>query len=252
MSFVFARWPAPRGVFAGYTESKMRSLDIPRREINISFSLGEQAAALKQSRDLLRQRVGLRNIQWIRQVHGNQVLESSSFTVDDQPEADGIWTKEIGSSLAVTTADCVPVVLTDSLGSFVSISHFGWRGAFNGLIDSLFDSIPGARGLGYVAWIGPSICGKCYEVGADVVNQLDKLNKVKFCRLKDVLRDPNAETQDDEARCFFDLPGYIEHLLIRRRVVVSRSNRCTMHEKGLYSYRRDQNGLRFATLVWHV
>ena len=250
MNFVFAQWPAPRGIFAGYTESKITPSDALRRERNFSFGLVEQAATLKRNRHLLRQMVGLRNIQWIRQVHGKEVFESSSLTADVVPEADGVWTKEIGRPLAVTTADCVPLLLTDTHGSFVSISHFGWRGAFNGLIDSLFDTVPAASG--YVAWIGPSICGRCYEVGADVVNQLDKLNKTKFSRLKDGLYGSNLETQDDKIRWFFDLPGYIEHLLIRRRVVVSRSDRCTMHEKGLYSYRRDKTKHRFATLIWHA
>lgn len=251
MSFIFARWPAPRGVFAGYAEPETNGLDNLNEVEKFSFGLDEDASTVKQNRTLLNQVVGIESIQWMLQVHGNKVFESTGSTINDFPEADGVWTKEIGKALAVTTADCVPLVLTDMKGSFVSISHFGWRGALNGLIDTLFDSVPQAQS--YVAWLGPSICGSCYEVGRDVLNKLDAISKSKFCKPDEkLLLAKTVNVLNHDVRRFFDLAGYIEHLLLHRGVVISRAHRCTMHERGLYSYRRNPVAGRFATLVWHT
>ena len=251
MNFSLARWPAPRGIVAGYAEPETICLDNVNDVGKLSFNLGEDPSTVKQNRALLNHIVGIESIQWMVQVHGNRVFESSSSTLDHSPEADGVWTKEIGKALAVTTADCVPLVLTDINGSFVSISHFGWRGALNGLIDTLFESVPIAQS--YVGWLGPSICGSCYEVGREIVDKLDEVSKRNFCKPNEMVSlSKTVNAQNYDVRWFFDLPGYIEHLLVQRGVVISHDHRCTMHDRGLYSYRRNQLAGRFATLVWRI
>lgn len=113
------------------------------------------------------------------QVHGTNVLVQHAgwegwLRADD---ADGHVTSERGTALAVTVADCVPVFIAHPSGA-IGLLHSGWRGTAAGIV---------ARGIavleqrGFPAaelrlHTGPAICGKCYEVSADVHAQLTGTN----------------------------------------------------------------------------
>ena len=109
------------------------------------------------------------------QVHGTNVLVHHAgwegwLRADD---ADGHVAPERGTALAVTVADCVPVFIAHPSGA-IGLLHSGWRGTAAGIV---------ARGIavleqrGFPAaelrlHTGPAVCGKCYEVSADVYAQL--------------------------------------------------------------------------------
>ena len=87
------------------------------------------------------------------------------------------------------------------------------------------------------AWIGAGICGECYEVGRDLVEQLDPV-LAQSCL-----------TQTGE-RWLFDLKTYISKILGRAGIVtLDRADACTFHGDGLFSYRRDGQTGRFATVI---
>jgi YfiH family protein len=115
-----------------------------------------------------------------RQVHGTRVADVSSLTgagthvVD---EADGLITCMPGVLLAVTAADCVPVFLADVRGRCVGLLHAGWRGAAAGILERglalmhrSFGILPGDLAV----YLGPAICGACYEVGGEVLRAFGK------------------------------------------------------------------------------
>jgi YfiH family protein len=105
------------------------------------------------------------------QVHGDRVLPH--VTPWDgflrTPPADGHATQERGLALAVTIADCAPVFLAHPSGA-IAIVHSGWRGTEARIVQQAIRTLARA-GLPpdelYVH-IGPAICGRCYEVSADV------------------------------------------------------------------------------------
>jgi purine-nucleoside/S-methyl-5'-thioadenosine phosphorylase / adenosine deaminase len=110
-----------------------------------------------------------------RQVHGNHVLVHR-LTWDGwlrSDGADGHVAPERGTALAITVADCVPVFVAHPNGA-CALLHAGWRGTAAHILSSgvaeLVRSGLDARDL-YVH-LGPSICGRCYEVGPDVYQQL--------------------------------------------------------------------------------
>jgi YfiH family protein len=109
-----------------------------------------------------------------KQVHGTRVLVHEAgwqgwLRVDD---ADGHIVMGAGAA-AVTIADCVPVFIAHPAGA-VGIVHAGWRGTADGILPEglrLF----AAQGFPVdecVVHLGPSICGRCYEVGVDVYERL--------------------------------------------------------------------------------
>jgi polyphenol oxidase len=83
---------------------------------------------------------------------------------------DGHVTATPGTALAVTVADCTPVLVWHP-GGAVAALHAGWRGTAAGILDRGLDAL---AALGFPAaecgvWLGPSICGHCYEVGPEVL-----------------------------------------------------------------------------------
>ena len=75
-----------------------------------------------------------------------------------------------GTALAVTVADCTPVVVAHPRGAAASV-HAGWRGTAGGILTRVLETLDE---LGYPAaectvHLGPAICGDCYEVGPEVL-----------------------------------------------------------------------------------
>lgn len=109
-----------------------------------------------------------------RQVHGTRVLVHAGawdgwVRVDG---ADGHLLTD-GGAAAVTIADCVPVFVAHPSG-VVAVVHAGWRGVAGGILPEAIRAFA-ARGLAVdalVVHLGPSICGRCYEVGESVYEQL--------------------------------------------------------------------------------
>jgi YfiH family protein len=120
---------------------------------------------------LLLAELGARGICVAPQVHGTTVLAHArpwdGFL--RTPQADGHATLERGLALSVTAGDCAPVFLAHPSGA-IALVHSGWRGTEARIIDQAI-RVLGRAGVSpdelYVH-IGPAICGRCYEVSADV------------------------------------------------------------------------------------
>ena len=109
------------------------------------------------------------------QVHGTTVLTHiPGWTGWLRGEAaDGHIAPNRGTGLAVTVADCVPVFLAHPSGTVAAI-HSGWRGTAAGILTVALAQL---ATLGFAVrdvrvYLGPAICGACYEVSPDVYAQL--------------------------------------------------------------------------------
>jgi polyphenol oxidase len=110
-----------------------------------------------------------------RQVHGTRVIVHSTDWEGwlRVAEADGHAAPDRGTAAAVSIADCVPVFLAHPSGA-TALLHSGWRGTASRILDR---GVTALAHRGFVAselraHLGPSICGKCYEVSPDVHRQL--------------------------------------------------------------------------------
>jgi hypothetical protein len=134
------------------------------------------APAMARWQDLQRtlHRLGAPRLASARQVHGTRVLVHQEswegwLRVDG---ADGHVVLGAGAA-AITIADCVPVFVAHPSGA-VGIVHAGWRGTAEGILAQglrLF-AANGCPVDELVVHLGPSICGRCYEVGVDVYERL--------------------------------------------------------------------------------
>lgn len=144
-----------------------------------SFGLpeqGEDAAATARWQALQQALVpaGAPRLASARQVHGTRVLvHAGAWEGWVRVEgADGHLLTE-GGAAAVTIADCVPVFVAHPSG-VVAVVHAGWRGVAGGILPETFRAFAsrGLPGDELVVHLGPSICGRCYEVGETVYEQL--------------------------------------------------------------------------------
>jgi YfiH family protein len=147
------------------------------------------------------------------QVHSaTAVVATRAWTRAEAPRADAVVTTTPGIALAVTIADCGPVLLADSDAGVIAAAHAGWRGALDGIVASTVREMEklGASRERIVAAIGPLIRQPSYEVGPEFVARFRSAD-AGFARFFTPAR------HDGHAR--FDLPGFIAHRLQESGVV---------------------------------
>jgi len=132
------------------------------------------AAVVQRNRDALCHALGLTRMVLVHQVHGTDVLVVDESLADAPagplPVADALVTRMPGIGLAVRVADCVPVALADPVAGVIAVAHAGRVGLLAGVLPA---AVAAMAGLGadparMNAWIGPHICGACYEVPEDM------------------------------------------------------------------------------------
>ena len=135
----------------------------------------------------------------------------------------------------------MPVLLADEKGAGVAAAHAGWRGLAAGVIESAIDAlqIPGNR---LIAWLGPAIGPRVYEVGDEV-------------RTAFLARDAGAASAFAPTRpghWLLDLYAVARQRLLSKGITrISGGNFCTFSEpEKFFSYRRNQATERMAAAVW--
>jgi YfiH family protein len=235
-------WPAPARVRACATTRWVAGHSKPPFDaFNLGSRCGDEPDGVAANRDALVRRLALPAVPcWLRQVHGTTVFDADGVGIDAEPAADAAVTRRAGRVLAVLTADCLPVLFCVDDGSAVAAAHAGWRGLAAGVLEATLATlrVPPSR---LIAWIGPAIGAMSYEVGEEV--------RSAFIEADDGAAAAFASTRPGHWQC--DLP-----LLARRRlsaagvVRVGGGDFDTFRDERFYSYRRERETGRFATLVW--
>jgi YfiH family protein len=167
---------------------------------------------------------------WLRQVHGATVVEVTEPGQHTGAEADAAFTSQRGCTLAVRTADCVPLVLVGDAA--IGVVHAGWRGLADGVIQAT------ARAMGKVreAHIGPHIRRGCYEFG-----------EVDLDTVAGALGD-HVRATTSWGTPALDLTEGVRRVLGGARVLDAGA--CTACSDLFFSWRARADHGRFATLAW--
>jgi purine-nucleoside/S-methyl-5'-thioadenosine phosphorylase / adenosine deaminase len=205
--------------------------------LNLSMRVGDDPRCVARNRAILRACLPAEPA-WVKQVHGTAVIDATRATPD--AEADGIVTQSPGPVCAVMTADCLPVLLSDRAGRSVGIAHAGWRGLAGGIVENVVQAM-GVPSRDIIAYIGPGIGARRYEVGEDV-------------RKAFVDTDPAAASSfapREDGKYLLDLYGLARQRLAAAGVAGIHGGRfCTASEERFFSFRRDQTTGRMASLIW--
>lgn len=163
-SFIFPEWPAPPGVRALATTRRGGFSRAPWHGFNLARHVGDDARAVVANRALLRRELPGDPV-WLAQVHGTVCVDAALAAPETR--ADASFTRQRGVVCAVLTADCLPVLLCDDRASVVGVAHAGWRGLAAGVIEATVAAL-GEPGERLMAWLGPAIGPRAFEVGDEV------------------------------------------------------------------------------------
>lgn len=239
--WIRADWPAPSGVVAGTTLRQGGVSTGPYASLNLGAHVGDDSQAVRANRRRFREACVLpAEPLWLNQVHGMRVVDASSAAA---PEADARVERRPGTVCAVLTADCLPVVLASVAGDEIAVAHAGWRGLCDGILEATVSAIS-ARPDHLLAWLGPAISQRGFEVGGEVRDAF-------------LHRDESAAEhfrENGRGRWQADLYGLARRRLENCGVAdIYGGNRCTFGEPAeFFSYRRDGPCGRMATFVFRA
>ena len=235
-----ANWPAPDWLHAGTIVRTGGVSQSVYASMNLAAHVGDDENHVSQNRELLKKYLSLpTDPVWLKQIHGNQIVNLDQQNVE--LEADGSLTTKIGTVCAVLTADCVPVLLCDTEQHKVAAIHVGWRGFSQRIIESATQCFAGSQS-NTMAWIGPHICSRHYEIDDRVRNAcMNTENEIDA-----------AFTPTRTGHWNADLGLMVELSLQSAGISdIYHTKRCTFCDgDSFYSHRRDGTTGRMATLIW--
>lgn len=190
----------------------------------------------------------------VRQVHGADVRTVDRAWLDRDwldrdwlgagrrptgpPRADGLVTDLPGVALLVRAADCVPVLLADVSRGVVGAAHAGRIGLVAGVVPATIERMRERGAEDLVAWLGPHICGRCYEVPAGMREEV-------------AAAVPEAYAETSWGTPAVDVGAGVAAQLRAAGAVVVDASRCTHEHDDLWSHRRDGSAAgRLGALVW--
>jgi hypothetical protein len=161
-------WPAPKNVRAYTTCRYGGKSKAPFDTLNVGQHVGDEKATVEENRALLPNH---QKIVWLEQTHGNKSIELSPDLVSQvtPPNADASFSRLANISCAVMSADCLPILICNKQGNCVAAIHAGWRSLAGGIIENTLSQMKCDEGQ-LMAWLGPAISQKHFEVG-EIVKQ---------------------------------------------------------------------------------
>jgi YfiH family protein len=249
-NYIVPNWPAPANVHALQSTRNTGYSTTPYHSLNFGSHVKDNSMHVAQNRQLLSQCLPSEPV-WLNQVHGIEIVDAANTNC--LPDADASFTTQKNVVCVTMTADCLPVLLCDKAGSVVAVVHAGWRGLCDGVLEAAVNKIIGhelcraaqIKPVDLMAWLGPAIGPKAFEVGAEV-------------RAQFVEKDKNAANG-------FTLLGN-KFLANIYQLATQRLNNigvthiyggghdedfCTFtDEERFFSFRRDGDTGRMATLIW--
>lgn len=165
----------------------------------------------------------------MHQVHGDRVVPVGPDADETPGSCDGLVTSSSDLGLMVRAADCVPVLLADVGTGVVAAVHAGRKGVVAGVVPAAIERMREHGAAAITAWVGPHICGRCYEVP-------DALRSEVAARV------PATYAETSWGTPSLDLGSGVRAQLAAADAEVVVVEGCTRERDDLYSYRRDGAG----------
>ncbi len=225
--------------------SGARALFTGVAEGNLALHVGDDPREVRKRRDAVERGLGVPLV-FVEQVHSADVaIINTPAEAHEMREharvADALVTRVPDVALAIMVADCVPVLLAERSSGVIGAAHAGRRGLLDGVLDATVEAMAslGASPQNIRAVVGPSVCGKCYEVPEQMARE-------------SVERQPALASRTSWGTPALDLPaGTVAELQAAglQRECIDVIERCTLETNDLFSYRRDPYTGRFVGVI---
>jgi YfiH family protein len=233
-----ANWPAPKNITTLSTTRLSGFSQPPYDSNNLALHVGDNEFSVYKNRKQLAEVLHLpAEPIWLNQTHSTLCVVPENESLRD---ADASVTRSKNCPLVIMTADCIPITLCNNQGTEIAAIHAGWRGLYNGIVENTIKKMTSPPS-DLLAWIGPAISQKHFEVGEEVyLFFTDKYPQSTHC-----FKSTGTKWLADLAR--------IAELVLNSQGIdaVYQSHLCTFELKDeFYSYRRTPQTGRIATLIW--
>lgn len=214
----------------------------PYDSFNLGDHVGDDPGAVAANRERLARDLGAvpDRVVWMEQLHTRNVTVVDGPVTRPIEATDGIVTTTRDLVLAVLTADCVPVLLSDDEAGVVAAVHAGRVGARVGIVPEALRVMVdlGARVERIGAFLGPAASGERYEVPAAMQADVERHLPGSACRTA-------------KGTAGLDLRAGIRRQLLEAGVsAVDVDPRCTIGDPSLFSHRRGAPTGRMASVIW--
>ncbi len=234
-------WKTPRGVKALMTTRAGGVSQGAYDSLNLATHVGDSAGNVADNRSRVRRHLPAEPL-WLEQVHGVEVARFGGIALDVPPCADAAVAFLPAQVCVVMTADCLPVLFASQQGDAVAAAHAGWRGLLDGVLEETVSAMQTSPDALQV-WLGPAIGPTAFEVGDEVRNAFinhDACHASAFV--------VGAQPGKWMADLFILARQRLARLGVSR---IEGGGVCTWHDaRRFYSYRRDGQTGRFATMIW--
>lgn len=215
-------------------------LSIPPYDgFNTANHVGDDPSTVNANRRALADHFGWqREPQWLKQVHGTDVVEAVADGIER--EGDAVFSREPGQICTLHTADCLPVFFTTANANVVALAHAGWRGLVAGVLEQTVARL-GAEPAQVRVWLGPAIGPDAFEVGNDVREAFTAIHPDAAACFR-----PNAN-----GRWQADLYALARLRLGKIGVHhIAGGDFCTFTDPRFFSFRRQPVTGRLLSLIW--
>lgn len=208
----------------------------PIGTLNLGGAVGDDPANVARNRAAVAAAVDVEpdDLVFMHQTHSDRVATMPDGNRD--PQSDGVVTSSSGVALAVLVADCTPVLLADPAAGVVAAVHAGRPGMMARIVDRALDRMSEHGATNPLAIVGPSVCGRCYEVPLEL-------------REKAAVVSPDSRSVSWTGTPAIDVAGGVVGQLHARGVETTWVPGCTRESDRLFSYRRDHRSGRFAGVI---
>lgn len=177
---------------------------------------------------------------WLRQVHGADVVVADAAGRGAGGAGDAVVTTALDAPIAVTVADCAPVVfIADGV---IGVAHAGWRGLVAGVIEATVSTMRDQGATDIVAVLGACIRPQAYEFGAaDLDRVVDRFG-------------PGVRATTATGTPALDVPATVRAALDETGVALAAVlGACTASEAELrWSHRARGDRARQAMVAWRA
>ncbi|UPW07400.1 peptidoglycan editing factor PgeF [Gordonia terrae] len=214
----------------------------PYDSFNLGDHVGDDPEAVAANRIRLAEQIGVPagSVVWMEQIHSRNVTVVDGPVTEPVPVTDALVTTTPGLALAVLSADCVPVLLSDDEAGVIAGVHAGRVGARIGIVPATLRAMVdlGARIGSIGAFLGPAASGDHYEVPAAMQADVEK-------------HLPGSAVRTKKGTAGLDLRAGLRRQLLDAGVAgVAVDPRCTISDPSLFSHRRGAPTGRLASVIW--
>lgn len=246
LDLIIPNWSAPANVHALQTTRNAGYSLAPYDSLNFGSHVKDNPMHVAQNRQLLSELLPSEPV-WLNQIHGVEVVDAANTSC--LPEADACFATQKNVVCVTMTADCLPVLICDHAGTVVASIHAGWRGLCDGVLEAAVNKVldhsickaAQIKSADLMAWLGPAIGPDAFEVGTEV--------RAQFIA-QDAQSEAAFKPQGDKWL------GNLYQIATQRLNTLGISNvyggdLCTYTDKDrFFSFRRDGDTGRMATLIW--